>query len=107
MVTFTPCRFTPGEKNPGTRWLGGWVEPRTGLDDREKSIFLTLPDLELRALGRSAHSESSYRLSYLGTFMKNGRSSFCWNVTMGSLEGAHRRFRGTHWPIFRVKAVWP
>jgi hypothetical protein len=26
-----PCRFTPG-----TRFIGGWVDPRAGLDDMEK-----------------------------------------------------------------------
>jgi hypothetical protein len=24
-------RFSPG-KNPGTHWIGGWVDPRAGLD---------------------------------------------------------------------------
>jgi hypothetical protein len=26
-------RFTPGERSPGTHWIGGWVDPRAGLDD--------------------------------------------------------------------------
>jgi hypothetical protein len=29
-----PGRFTPGERAPGTQWIGGWVGPRTGLDDK-------------------------------------------------------------------------
>jgi hypothetical protein len=29
-------RFTPGERTPGTHWVGGWVGPRAGLDDLEK-----------------------------------------------------------------------
>jgi hypothetical protein len=28
-----PGRFTPGERAPGTSWIGGWVGPRAGLDD--------------------------------------------------------------------------
>jgi hypothetical protein len=24
-------RFTPGERAPGTHWIGSWVGPRTGL----------------------------------------------------------------------------
>jgi hypothetical protein len=28
-----PCRFTPGERAPGTQWIGGWVDLRAGLDD--------------------------------------------------------------------------
>jgi hypothetical protein len=37
-----PCRFTPRERVPGTRWIGGWVGSRTGLDDVQKRKFLTL-----------------------------------------------------------------
>jgi hypothetical protein len=32
----SPGRFTPRERAPGTRWIGGWVDPRAGLDDVEK-----------------------------------------------------------------------
>jgi hypothetical protein len=31
-----PRRFTPEERVPGTHWIGGWVDPRAGLDDMEK-----------------------------------------------------------------------
>jgi hypothetical protein len=31
-----PGRFTPGERAPGVRWIGGWADPRAGLDDMEK-----------------------------------------------------------------------
>jgi hypothetical protein len=44
-----PGRFTPGEGAPGPHWIGGWVDPRAGLDDVEKRKFLTLPGLELRS----------------------------------------------------------
>jgi hypothetical protein len=27
-----PCLFTPGDKAPGTRWIGDWVDPRATLD---------------------------------------------------------------------------
>jgi hypothetical protein len=40
-----PGRFTPEERAPGTHWIGGWVNPRAGLDDVEKWKFLTLPGL--------------------------------------------------------------
>jgi hypothetical protein len=40
-----PGRFTPGERAPGTHLIGGWVDPRAGLDDVEKRKFLTLPGL--------------------------------------------------------------
>jgi hypothetical protein len=31
-----PGRFTPGERAPGTHWIGVWVGPRAGPDDMEK-----------------------------------------------------------------------
>jgi hypothetical protein len=52
----------PGERAPGTHWIGGWVDSSAGLDDMEKRKFLTLPGLELRSLGRPARSHSLYRL---------------------------------------------
>jgi hypothetical protein len=55
-VYVRPVRFTPGERAPGTRWIGGWVDLRAGLDDLEKSKFSTLPGLELRPLGLPARS---------------------------------------------------
>jgi hypothetical protein len=36
-----PCRFTPG-----THFIGGWVDPRVGLDDMEKLKFFTLPGIK-------------------------------------------------------------
>jgi hypothetical protein len=40
------------------------MDPRTGMDDVEKRIFLNLPGFELRPLGRPAHGQSLYRLHY-------------------------------------------
>jgi len=34
-----PCRFTPGERAPGYRWMGGWVAPRAGLQYEKWQIF--------------------------------------------------------------------
>jgi hypothetical protein len=33
-----PGRFTPGERASGTHWIGGWVDPRAGLDHMEKIL---------------------------------------------------------------------
>jgi hypothetical protein len=51
-----PGRFTPGEGAPGTHWIGGWVDPRAGLDTTEKWKFLTLPGHELWSLSLPARS---------------------------------------------------
>jgi hypothetical protein len=59
-----PCRFTLAERAPGTHWIGGWVDPRAGLDAVEKRKFFILPGLKLRPLSRPARSQSLYRLRY-------------------------------------------
>jgi hypothetical protein len=53
-----PGRFTPIERASGTHWIGGWVGPRTGLDDVERRKILPLPELELGLLVRLARSQS-------------------------------------------------
>jgi hypothetical protein len=51
----------PRGRAPGTHWIGGWLGPRTGLDDVERRKILSLPGLEFRPLGRPAHSQSLYQ----------------------------------------------
>jgi hypothetical protein len=34
-----PGRFTPGDRAPGTHWIGDWMGPRAGPDDVEKRKF--------------------------------------------------------------------
>jgi hypothetical protein len=51
-----PGRFTPGDIAPSTHWVGGWVEPRAGLEAVKKRKFLILSGFELRLLGRPARS---------------------------------------------------
>jgi hypothetical protein len=43
-----------GPFSPGTHWIRGWVDPRTGLYSVENRKFLTPPGHELRPLGRPA-----------------------------------------------------
>jgi hypothetical protein len=43
------------------------VGARTSLDDVEKRKFLTVPELELRSVGRPARGQSLYRLHYPGS----------------------------------------
>jgi hypothetical protein len=37
--TSRPGRFTPGERVPGTHWIGDWVDLGAGLDDLEKTLL--------------------------------------------------------------------
>jgi hypothetical protein len=43
-----PGRITPGERSPLYSLLGGWLDPRAGLDDIEKRKFLTVSGIEIR-----------------------------------------------------------
>jgi hypothetical protein len=54
----------PGERAPGTHWIGGRVGPSAGLDDVEKRKFLILLGLELQPLRHPALSQSLYQLRY-------------------------------------------
>jgi hypothetical protein len=36
VVSFTPRPLYPRERAPGTHCIGGWVDPRAGLDNMEK-----------------------------------------------------------------------
>jgi hypothetical protein len=66
-VSCTPLPLYPRGKSlryPLDRRLGG---PREGLDDEEKTKFLTFPGLELWPLCRPARSQSLYRLCYPGS----------------------------------------
>jgi hypothetical protein len=58
-------RLTPGERTPGSHWIGSWVGPRAGLEEVEKKKFLILPGLKLRPLGRPALSQSLYICIYI------------------------------------------
>jgi hypothetical protein len=42
---------------PGTHSIGGWVDPRAGLDDEKKSKLLTLSGLEIFPLSRQTDSD--------------------------------------------------
>jgi hypothetical protein len=45
-----PGRFIPRKGASGTHWIGGWVNPRAGLDVvANRKIFLCLLEMELRS----------------------------------------------------------
>jgi hypothetical protein len=67
MTSFKPLPLYPRGKSPRYHWIGGWVDPRAGLDDVKKRKFLTLPGLELLTLSRPARSQSLFRLRYPGS----------------------------------------
>jgi hypothetical protein len=56
----------PLKRSPGTHWIGGWVGPRTGLDDHGEEKILDPTGTRTLAL-RPARSKSLNRLSYPGS----------------------------------------
>jgi hypothetical protein len=58
-----------GGRAPGTHWIGGWMVPRTGLDNKGKRKFLTLPGLELRIFSHPTRTQSLYQLRYPSSLM--------------------------------------
>jgi hypothetical protein len=63
--------FTPWERAPGTHWIGGWVGPRTGVDEMERRKILPLLGLALQPLGHPARSQSLYWLHSPGSQLAN------------------------------------
>jgi hypothetical protein len=58
-----PGRRTPGERVAGTHWMGG---PQDRCELHEELKILVSSRLELRPFGRSARSQSLYRLRCRG-----------------------------------------
>jgi hypothetical protein len=52
-----PGPFMPGERALHTHWIGGWLNPRTGLDNMEMRKILFLQGLELQPLSHPACSQ--------------------------------------------------
>jgi hypothetical protein len=55
-----PGLFIRGEIALGTHYIGGWIGPRTGLDDVERRQIFPLPGVEFRPLACAARSQSIY-----------------------------------------------
>jgi len=60
-----PAALPPGER-PSTHCIGGWVDPRAGLDECGKYR----PRTGIRSPDRPSRSEWLYRLSYRGSQVK-------------------------------------
>jgi hypothetical protein len=72
----------PGRFTPGTPWIGGWVNPRAGLDDVEKRKFLT----ELRPIDHPARSQSLSRLSVLCLYIQPVASRYPGSLSCVSIS---------------------
>jgi len=68
VVNDTPRSLYPQER-PGSYYMGGWLGPRTPLGGCEKSRPPP-PPTGIRFPERPAHTESLYRLSYHGPFIR-------------------------------------
>jgi hypothetical protein len=48
-----PGRFTAVERTPGIHCTGGWVEPKTVMEEVERRKFLALSGLQDRPIGQA------------------------------------------------------
>jgi hypothetical protein len=71
-----PGRFTSGERETGTHWIGGCVGPRAGLHAAGKILDPTGTRTPV-PLGRPAHSQSLYRLRYRNSYKNLVRMKIC------------------------------
>jgi hypothetical protein len=65
------------------------VDPRGGRKDLEKSIFLVLPGLEPRSLGRPAPSQSLYREHYRGSLDNTRGISYLLYINLLNIQNVH------------------
>jgi hypothetical protein len=78
-----------------THWIGGGVDPKVGLDSREKWKFLTLPGLELQPLG-------SRRIDYttLPRFhFPSAISRICSYIRVSLLGTKFMTFKALEWEV--------
>jgi hypothetical protein len=63
-----PCRYTPGARDHGTRWIGGWLSRKLSVDAEKKRKVTHCRESNV---GRLACIPSLYQLRYPGS--KNGQ----------------------------------
>jgi hypothetical protein len=52
VISLTPLAALLPEKELHTHWIGGWMGPRTGLDDVERRESFPLSGIKLRPVAR-------------------------------------------------------
>jgi hypothetical protein len=77
----------PGERVRGTLWIRRWVNPRAGLDTKEKRKSCLCRD---SSSGRPARSPSLYRLSYPKSFL---------NVETGGVYRVSQEEKSLFWEV--------
>jgi hypothetical protein len=78
MVSFTLRPLYFRGRSRGTHWIGGWSDPRAGLDDVEKRKFLILPGLELQLLVVSRYTD--YAITAPHVLHTNPQNHSFWKV---------------------------
>jgi hypothetical protein len=82
----TPAALPSGERTPGTYWIGGWVNPRAGLDTVEKRKILPLLGIEPRSpsLNRMSYPDS-YQACLPPAFTLISCSAYSWILKMEAI----------------------
>jgi hypothetical protein len=115
VVSVTPQpRFTPGERIPGTHWIGGWVGPRAGLDagPRRNTHLIEVQNISMRfkvltALKMSVLVFWVVRVDLQLNVISNHTHIGVWYFYIHEVwerEGMHRN---PHWIIYMVLCLKP
>jgi len=94
VVSFTPRRFNPRERSPGTHWIGGWVGPSEPVWTRWWGEKFPLPS-GTRTPDQPARSPAPYSEDPAASIfrVKTGVEVF-WVVTPCSVAVGHQSFGG-------------
>jgi hypothetical protein len=81
--TVTPWPLYPRQQSPGTHWMGGWMDPRAGVDDVEKRKFLISQGLEFwpSVVQPIASRYTDWDLPAVFNLVRNS-FRFCYNLNL-------------------------
>jgi hypothetical protein len=103
------CRFNPGERAPGTHWLGGWVGPRFDLDAAEKRKNLHCRDSNP---GLSVCSPSvlkiysPFRTTFVCTLSIDSIWVLYWHDIFKNTKALRKDTGVRNWPSWSTFRTW-
>jgi hypothetical protein len=95
MVSFTSRSLYPGEGDPGTLWIGGWVGPRAGLDIVRRLVVHPVAYIVIKH-STIPYFSVTFLVGYLTTLTVSGLHSLGWQENATNWKGFGRKRRWSH-----------